>query len=92
MGVPIVTRVGRTSVGRGGLSQLHHLDLADLAADSDELFVSRAVALAKDIPRLLALRTRLRARMERSPLMDAARFARSIESAYRRAWNEYCAR
>jgi predicted O-linked N-acetylglucosamine transferase (SPINDLY family) len=86
MGVPTVTRVGRTSVGRGGLSQLFHLNLLDLAAESDAAFVSIAVALGKDIPRLAALRQQLRPRLEGSALMDAPRFARSIEDAYRQAW------
>jgi protein O-GlcNAc transferase len=90
MGVPTVTRVGETSVGRGGLSQLFHLDLLDLAAESDASFVSIAVALAKDIPRLAHLRQHLRARMKRSPLMDGARFAGNVEEAYRRAWTAYC--
>ncbi|HUE10383.1 MAG TPA: tetratricopeptide repeat protein [Steroidobacteraceae bacterium] len=86
MGVPMITRVGRTCVGRGGLSQLFHLGLTGLAADSDAGFVSTAVAWGSDIPRLAALRQQLRARLERCPLMDAARFAQSIEDAYRRAW------
>jgi protein O-GlcNAc transferase len=91
MGVPIVTRIGATSVGRGGLSQLHHLGLTHLAAESDEAFVAAAVGLARDLPGLAALRADLRARMERSPLMDARRFARSIEKAYRLAWRGHCA-
>jgi predicted O-linked N-acetylglucosamine transferase (SPINDLY family) len=91
MGVPIVTRVGETCVGRGGLSQLFHLDLLDLAAESDAAFVDTAVALARDLDRLSALRTSLRARIEASALMDAARFARNIEHAYRGAWSAYCA-
>lgn len=90
MGVPVVTRVGQTSVGRGGLSQLFQLELLDLAADSDASFVDSAVALAGDLPRLSALRQSLRARIERSALMNAARFARNIENAYRRAWTAYC--
>ncbi len=92
MGVPIVTRVGRTCVGRGGLSQLYHLDLLDLAAGSDEGFVDAVVALGSDLKRLAALRQKLRARLERSPLMDGRRFARSVERAYRQAWREQCAR
>jgi protein O-GlcNAc transferase len=28
--------------------------------------------------------------MERSPLMDAPRFARSIEAAYRQMWRVWC--
>jgi protein O-GlcNAc transferase len=90
MGVPIVSRVGKTSVGRGGLSQLFHLDLLDLAAETDEAFVEKAVALGTDLPRLAALRRELRSRLERSPLMDAERFARNIEAAYVQAWTTHC--
>jgi predicted O-linked N-acetylglucosamine transferase (SPINDLY family) len=76
-------------VGRAGLSQLHHLDLTDLASDTDEAFVETAVALAGNLARLSALRSQLRARMENSPLMDAARFTRHIEQAYRSMWDAY---
>jgi predicted O-linked N-acetylglucosamine transferase (SPINDLY family) len=91
MGVPVVTRVGRTCVGRAGLSQLFNLDLLPLAADTDEAFLRTATDLATDLPRLAELRRTLRQRLARSPLMDGSRFARSIESAYRHAWNAYCA-
>jgi predicted O-linked N-acetylglucosamine transferase (SPINDLY family) len=91
MGVPTITRVGETSVGRGGLSQLFQLDLLELAAETDTGFVAAAVALARDLPRLAALRQQLRARLERSPLMDAGRFCRHIEGAYRAVWSDYCA-
>ena len=90
MGVPIVTRTGDTCVGRAGLSQLYHVDLLDLVADSDEAFVAKAVALAADLDRLGMLRRSLRASMQRSALMDAARFARNIEHAYRSAWRTHC--
>ena len=86
MGVPVVSRVGRTSVGRGGLTQLFQLDLLELAAESDEAFVAIAAALGQDLVRLAALRAQLRPRLERSALMDAPRFARQVERAYRDAW------
>lgn len=82
MGVPVVTRVGQTAVGRGGLSQLTNLGLAELAAFTDDAFVRTALALAADLPALATLRRDLRGRMQRSPLMDGARFARQIEAAY----------
>lgn len=90
MGVPVVSRVGRTAVGRAGLSQLANLGLPELAADSDRAFVETAVGLARDLPRLEALRRELRPRMERSALMDAPRFARAIERAYRELWRSWC--
>jgi predicted O-linked N-acetylglucosamine transferase (SPINDLY family) len=89
MGVPIVTRVGDTCVGRGGLSQLHQLGLTELAARTNEAFATIAVALGSDLPRLAALRASLRARMERSALMDGTRFAQNIEAVYRTAWMQY---
>jgi protein O-GlcNAc transferase len=90
MGVPIVTRLGETCVGRAGLSQLFHLDLTDLVADSDAAFVAIATALAADPERLRRLRRSLRDTMRRSPLMDAPRFAHHLERAYRCAWREHC--
>lgn len=90
MGVPVVTMIGTTPVGRGGFSQLSNLGLADLAAKSQDEFVRLAVGLAKDLPRLQELRSTLRGRMERSPLMDGPRFARNMEAAYRQMWRGWC--
>jgi predicted O-linked N-acetylglucosamine transferase (SPINDLY family) len=92
MGVPLVTRVGRTVVGRAGWSQLSNLGLPELAAWSDDEFLALAARLATDLPRLAELRATLRARMRQSPLMDAPRFARNVESAYRQMWREWCRR
>jgi predicted O-linked N-acetylglucosamine transferase (SPINDLY family) len=91
MGVPVVSRVGSTCVGRGGLSQLAQIGLGELACDSDAGFAATAARLAGDLPALAALRAGLRARLEASPLMNPARFARGIEAAYRRAWIEAAA-
>lgn len=91
MGVPVISRIGDTCVGRGGLSQLYQLGLAELAADSDEAFVRIALALAGDADRLAAMRAELRARMQRSPLMNAERFARNLEHIYRGLWREMLA-
>ena len=40
--------------------------------------------------RLAELRRTLRDRMERSPLMDGAKFARNIEAAHRQMWRKWC--
>lgn len=90
MGVPVVTLVGDTVVGRAGLSQLSNLGLPELVARTGDEFVDIARGLASDPHRLLALRRGLRARMEASPLMDAGGFARDIEAAYRAMWRAWC--
>ena len=91
MGVPVLTLVGQTVVGRAGLSQLSNLGLPELIAETPEQFVNIAAALAGDLPRLSWLRATLRERMLSSPLMDAPRFARNIEAAYRGIWRRWCA-
>jgi len=92
MGVPVITRVGRTVVGRAGWSQLSNLKLTELAARSEDEFVQIARDLAADLPRLAELRTTLRQRMLQSPLTDAARFTANVETAYRDIWNKWSPR
>jgi len=89
MGVPVVTLVGQTPVSRAGWCQLSNLGLPELAGQTTEQFVQIAVNLANDLPRLQQLRSTLRQRMEASPLMDAPRFARNIEAAYRQMWRKW---
>jgi predicted O-linked N-acetylglucosamine transferase (SPINDLY family) len=91
MGVPVVTLVGPTVVGRAGLSQLTNLELKELTAHTPRQYVQIAAALAGDLPKLADLRRTLRLRMQASPLMDAPRFARGIEAAYRQMWRRWCA-
>ncbi len=90
MGVPVVTLTGPTVVGRAGLSQLMNLGLPELIASNPEQFVRVAAELAEDLPRLSGLRATLRGRMEASPLMDAPRFTRNVEAAYRKMWKRWC--
>ena len=62
-----------------------------IAADPEDL-ARIAAGLAADLPRLSQLRATLRDRLEDSPLMDAPRFARNVEAAYRLMWQRWCAR
>ncbi len=90
MGVPVVTLAGRTAVGRGGVSVLRNVGLPELIAETPERYLQIAAALAGDLPRLAELRRTLRERMRKSPLMDAPRFARNVEAAYRQMWRNWC--
>lgn len=90
MGVPTITTIGRTVVGRAGWSQLSNLGLGDLAAATPGEAIDRAARLAADRSRLAELRRTLRDRIARSPLMDAPRFARGIEQVYREIWRRWC--
>jgi predicted O-linked N-acetylglucosamine transferase (SPINDLY family) len=86
MGLPVVTLAGSSGMSRAGVSILCNAGLPDLIAPSPDDYVRLAVDLAKDAPRLADLRRTLRQRLIRSPLMDAPRFARRLESAYRTMW------
>ena len=91
MGVPVLTQIGRTVVGRAGLSQLTNLHLPNFAAETDEEFLSLGKRWASDLPALAEIRRTLRDRMTASPLMDAKKFARNMESAFRQMWNQWIA-
>ncbi|MGD0461130.1 MAG: hypothetical protein ABSB74_01450 [Tepidisphaeraceae bacterium] len=90
MGVPVVTLTGKTASGRAGLSILSAIGLPDLVARTEDEFVRIAGELAADRPRLSKLRSNLRERIQQSPQMNAADFARNVESAYRRMWLTWC--
>jgi protein O-GlcNAc transferase len=90
MGVPVVTLVGKTAAGRAGVSILSTVGLPELIAHDEEQFIGIATALANDAPRLAELRSTLRGRTEKSPLMDGPGFARKMEAAYRQMWRQWC--
>ena len=91
MGVPVVALIGETTLGRASYSLLSNVGLPELAAPSEDDYVRTAVQLAGDLPRLTELRATLRERMKNSPLLDAPRFARNLEAAFRRVWQRWCA-
>ncbi|HSZ54051.1 MAG TPA: tetratricopeptide repeat protein [Tepidisphaeraceae bacterium] len=90
MGVPVVSLTGKTAVSRGGLSILSNLGMPELVTADPNRYAQIAVELAGDLPRLAEIRGSLRQRVSRSPLMDAAQFARDIETAYRLIWENWC--
>jgi predicted O-linked N-acetylglucosamine transferase (SPINDLY family) len=90
MGVPVVSLVGQTAVGRGGKSILSNIGLGELAARRPRQYVQTAIALAESPARLAELRGNLRHRMLTSPLMNARKFARNVETAYREMWRQWC--
>jgi protein O-GlcNAc transferase len=90
MGVPVVSLVGKTAVGRAGLCILSNAGLPDLVARTPEEYLNIASNLAADLPGLVELRAGLRTRLQRSPLTDAKRFAGHVEAAYRAMWHHWC--
>jgi predicted O-linked N-acetylglucosamine transferase (SPINDLY family) len=92
MGVPVVTRVGRTQPSRMSASILGAVGLHDLITQDAEQYVQRVAELASDISRLAELRAGLRSRVVSSRLSDSAGFARDFEVLLSRAFEAVLAR
>jgi predicted O-linked N-acetylglucosamine transferase (SPINDLY family) len=90
MGVPVITLQSPEPRSRLSLGVLRQAGLSELIAESPEAYIELARALATDTVRLGTLRTHLREKLRRSPLLDAGAVTRAIESAYREMWLRYC--
>jgi len=90
MGVPTLTLAGASSISRSSASLLQTLGLAGWIARTPAEFIGLARRHAGDLQQLARLRGELRDRMAGSPLMDAPRFTRNLESAYRDMWRAHC--
>ena len=82
MGVPVVSLYGKRHGSRFGLSILKNIGLEELAVDSYDEYINRAVMLAGDWELLTILRKNLRTMMKKSPLMDSANYLREIQTAF----------
>lgn len=87
MGVPVVVLAGRTHVSRVGVSLLTSVGLDDWIALSPEAYVEKAVRVAGNLATLSALRSGMRTRMARSPLMDEAAFVEALENTFESLWD-----
>ncbi len=84
MGVPVVTLAGTTHASRVGASFLGQVGLDSCVTAGASAYRAACSRLAADIPRLAALRSELRERMQSSTLCDGARFTRRLEETYAR--------
>lgn len=85
-GLPVVTCLGATLVGRMGASLLRACGLPELVTASLPDYEALALRLARDPGLIAALRDRLRSERDRCRLFDTERFARHIEIAYTTMW------
>lgn len=88
-GCPMITVMGETFASRVAASLLLNVGLKQLIASSFAEYEALALDLARDRPRLEALRRHLRAQRDTAPLFDSPRFTRGLEVAYRRMWVQF---
>lgn len=86
MGLPVLTRSGRTFASRMAGSLLTALELPELITRSLSEYEQRAVELARDKQQLGGLRQRLKHGRENSLLFDMPSFVRSFEAGLSRAY------
>ena len=90
MGVPTIALRGERGISRSGYSIMQSLGASELIARDADEYVRLNVQLARDVTRRKELRSTLRRRLERSPLMDATAFVRDLEAGYRQMWRDWC--
>lgn len=82
-GVPVLAKPTPTVGGDCVRAILQAAGLPELIAESPEDFVARALDLTADLPRLDALRARVRPGFDNGPCCDEAGFTQRIETAFR---------
>ena len=89
MGVPTLTLAGNRLLSRQGASLLSAAGLPEWVAASKTDYADKALAVARDLPKLAALRAGLREQVLASALFDAPRFACHFEQALWGMWQRW---
>lgn len=89
MGVPVLTMAGDRLLSRQGESMLRILERDDWIASDASDYVMKAQTHAEQPQLLRAMRQILRSQLEASPLMDAHRMARDLETAFAAMWDRH---
>ncbi len=84
MGLPVLTRIGRSLASRVAASLLGAVGLPELVVETAEAYEDLAVRLAEDHAALAALRDHLRANRRALPLFDSAGFTRALATLFGR--------
>ena len=92
MGRPVVTLDGKRFTARVGASLLRTAGLGDWVARDEAEYVGLAQRKAADFATLSRLSKALRPQLLSSPLMDAERFGRNLDTAFEAMWAAHVAR
>jgi predicted O-linked N-acetylglucosamine transferase (SPINDLY family) len=87
MGVPMVTYAGAVHAARVGHAIMTGVGFGEFVADSIPDYIEKAVSIALDVDRLEDARRQARTKLQTSPLMDGAAFAKSMEDAFFDMWH-----
>lgn len=82
VGLPVLTRVGKSFAGRMGASILKAVGLPELVTTTVHEYEDLAVELAQNPENMQSIRQKLAANLPNSALFDNNTFARNIETAF----------
>ncbi|HTP40121.1 MAG TPA: tetratricopeptide repeat protein [Steroidobacteraceae bacterium] len=86
VGLPVLTRRGRSFAARVAASLLLSLGLPELVTESPQDYHRMALRLATDRQLLRDLRARLESQRRDSPVFNTGGYCRRLEAAYREMW------
>lgn len=92
MGAPVIAKLGHNHVGRLAASVITAAGYGWAVAADEQEYADLAVGLARDLPRLAAIRAALRPDMARSALTRPDLYVAEVERHYRRLWRDWCAK
>jgi predicted O-linked N-acetylglucosamine transferase (SPINDLY family) len=90
MGVPVVARLGNSSVGRAAAAIVSSIGLVDWIGEDDAAYVDVALKHASTPAYLSQLRRELPGRIANSASGNSALYTKAVEDAYRGFWKNYC--
>jgi protein O-GlcNAc transferase len=88
-GLPVVTLIGSTLVGRMAASLLHAINLPELITTNLGDYESLVCTLARSSEQLAAIRRKLEKNRLTTPLFDSQCFAKHLEAAYLTMWQRH---
>jgi len=89
MGVPVLTLLGDTQVGRLSAGIVSAVGLTDWVAVSKADYIDRGVHLASNLPTLAAVRSQLRTVVATSVAGNPQRYADEVYKIYRQLWQKW---
>ena len=89
VGLPVLTRIGKSFASRVSASLLNAIGLSELATNSEKEYEDLAIELATNSEKLEETKNKLKNNRNTKPLFNTQIFARNIEKAYSLMYERY---
>ena len=89
VGLPVLTRIGKSFASRVSASLLNSIDLSELVTNSEKEYEDLAIELATNSQKLKEIKNKLKNNKNTKPLFNTHIFARNIEKAYSLMYERY---